>query len=151
MEALLKGMTLKDWLYILTLIVGFGVMIFRQGRFFGQMTEHQTGQDKKIELNCKRIEKVDNEVKTLKDARPMTHADHFVLCGRNTVEMKDRMDRKHAEIERRLDEGQRTFQEITKAVRENGDKWALVEKQLAVNTTVLESVREQLQKMEART
>jgi len=142
--------SVKDWLYILTLIVGFGVPIFRQGRFFGQMIEHRTGQDKKIEANCKRIEKVDNEVKELKDSRPMTHADHFVLCGRNSVEMKDRMDRKNAEIERRLDEGQKTFQEITRAVRENGEKWALVEKQLAVNTTVLESVRTQLQKIEAK-
>lgn len=42
------AVALKDWLYIASILLGFGVMIFRQGKFFGKMIAHQEGQDKKI-------------------------------------------------------------------------------------------------------
>lgn len=154
MEGLLKGMSLKDWLYILTLIVGFGVMIFRQAIFFGRMIERQDGQDTKIT-------KVENEVQAIKDARYVTHHDHFTMCRKNADELKERMDKADAENERRQEETSRNVQEITRTIKEgeqrrqagreeDNNRWSLVEKQLAVNTAVLESVKEQLQKLEAR-
>jgi hypothetical protein len=43
------AVALKDWLYIGSILLGFLIMIFRQGSFFGNMLEHQKEQDEKID------------------------------------------------------------------------------------------------------
>lgn len=75
---------------LLTVIIGVVALIFRQGRFFGKLMEHDMNQDQRIEKNCNALKALSVNFYNFKTeferARYVTHDQHFVICEQRARE-----------------------------------------------------------------
>ncbi|HHO47537.1 MAG TPA: hypothetical protein ENN06_03645 [Desulfobacteraceae bacterium] len=92
----------------LSVIGGFFILIFRQGKFFGKLTEHVAGQDKKIEKNCTGLTNLSTNFYNFKTeferGRYMTESQHAPLCERNTRILTDKMNEVKSAADKDIDE-----------------------------------------------
>ncbi|MDW7774675.1 MAG: hypothetical protein SCH71_17475 [Desulfobulbaceae bacterium] len=125
-------------------IVGFGAMIYRQGRFFGKMTEHQNNQDTKIKKNCLDLQDLTADFHNFKTSFDtgsyMTVPIHAGICSE-----------KRDTINKRLDDGAEEFKTIRTALKEDRELIHSTRLLLAEVNALLPVVQEQLKTLQART
>lgn len=135
------GETIFRAAYLLSLVIGFGLLIFRQGRHFGRDEESKSKLNDKVDKNCAAIkalrdtynkerryhaekyealkQRVEDELHRIERERFVTHNEHAEISSDCKGSIEKSMDGHKKEVDRRFGEYGKAVEEIKKELRDN--------------------------------